>query len=57
VAEGVETHAVAQALRERDCDQIQGFLLGPALEQADFVAWIREGGWARIGASVQPVDD
>ena len=37
VAEGVETPAQAQQLREMGCDTAQGFLWGPATRPADLV--------------------
>ena len=36
VAEGVETHTQLAFLRQRDCDQIQGFLLSPPLPASQF---------------------
>jgi diguanylate cyclase (GGDEF)-like protein len=48
VAEGVESMAVARALHERDCDQIQGFLLGRALDQEAFLEWMESRRWSRI---------
>ncbi len=40
VAEGVETQAQLDFLRERDCDFVQGHLLSPPLPQAGFEALI-----------------
>jgi diguanylate cyclase (GGDEF)-like protein/PAS domain S-box-containing protein len=39
VAEGVETPAQEKFLRERGCDEMQGFLLSPPLPPEEFVAW------------------
>ena len=39
VAEGVETSAQAEFLRERGCDELQGYLLSRPLEPEAFVAW------------------
>ncbi|MEZ5558248.1 MAG: bifunctional diguanylate cyclase/phosphodiesterase [Pseudomonadales bacterium] len=39
VAEGVETEDVARALREIDCDVLQGFFFSPALPVDEFLAW------------------
>ena len=36
VAEGVETHTQLAFLRQRDCDQIQGYLLSPPLPAQQF---------------------
>jgi diguanylate cyclase (GGDEF)-like protein len=42
VAEGIETEEQARFLRLRGCGIGQGFLYGPALPAADFVAMLRE---------------
>jgi EAL domain-containing protein (putative c-di-GMP-specific phosphodiesterase class I) len=39
VAEGVETPAQVGFLRERGCDEMQGYLLSRPLEPAAFVQW------------------
>jgi EAL domain-containing protein (putative c-di-GMP-specific phosphodiesterase class I)/GGDEF domain-containing protein len=39
VAEGVETHAVAEALRAAGCDEAQGYWYARPLEPRDFAAW------------------
>ena len=41
VAEGVETSAQLEALRELGCDQYQGYHFSPALPPAQFEALIR----------------
>jgi diguanylate cyclase (GGDEF)-like protein len=41
VAEGVETEAQLEFLREHRCDEIQGFWLAPPLEAAECPAFIR----------------
>jgi len=41
VAEGVETEAQLQFLRDHRCDEIQGFWLAPPLEAAECPAFIR----------------
>jgi diguanylate cyclase (GGDEF)-like protein/PAS domain S-box-containing protein len=41
VAEGVETPAQQKFLRERGCDEMQGYLLSPPLPPDGFVAWWR----------------
>ena len=40
VAEGVETEAQADALRELGCDVFQGFLFAPPLSEADLAAYL-----------------
>jgi diguanylate cyclase (GGDEF)-like protein/PAS domain S-box-containing protein len=42
IAEGVETLEQAEVLRQQRCTQIQGFLISPPMEQADFEAFIVE---------------
>ena len=44
VAEGVESPAQVQFLREHGCDEIQGFWLAPPLEAAACLAFLRD--WA-----------
>jgi len=43
VAEGVETAAQLEVLRELGCDEYQGFLESPALAAAEFAAKYLEG--------------
>ena len=42
VAEGVETEAQAQLLRELDCDEMQGYLLSRPLPPSDLAAWLHK---------------
>jgi len=44
VAEGVETQAQFQALKELGCDEYQGYHASPALAPAQFAAWCKERG-------------
>ncbi len=41
VAEGVETHAQSQWLREQGCDAQQGYLCGGPMSAAAFEGWLR----------------
>ncbi|MFO1193791.1 MAG: EAL domain-containing protein [Rhodoferax sp.] len=41
VAEGVETLAQADFLRGLGCDELQGYLLSPPLDDARFAAWLQ----------------
>jgi diguanylate cyclase (GGDEF)-like protein/PAS domain S-box-containing protein len=47
VAEGVEAPAQAQFLRDRGCDEMQGYLLSRPLPADEFVAWWRAKGALR----------
>ena len=40
VGEGVEDEAILQALRERHCDVVQGYLLGSAMSSEEFQHWL-----------------
>ncbi len=40
VAEGVESHQVAAALRAAKCDELQGYLYSKPLGPAELVAWV-----------------
>ena len=41
VAEGVESEAQAQLLRELGCEAAQGYWLSRPLDAAAFAAWVR----------------
>jgi len=45
-AEGVERADQASSLRQRGCDQIQGFLVSPAVPPDQLPAMM--GGWSEI---------
>ena len=42
VAEGVETQAQAECLRELGCDEMQGYLLSRPMPPAALVAWMTQ---------------
>jgi diguanylate cyclase (GGDEF)-like protein/PAS domain S-box-containing protein len=44
VAEGVESREAFERLRSLGCDQVQGFLFGPAMSGDELLAWLREHG-------------
>ncbi|MGB4247308.1 MAG: EAL domain-containing protein, partial [Pseudohongiellaceae bacterium] len=44
VAEGVETLAQLEYLREKGCDEIQGYYYSRPLDSAVFSEWLKEGG-------------
>jgi EAL domain-containing protein (putative c-di-GMP-specific phosphodiesterase class I) len=44
VAEGVETPAQLQALRDAGCDACQGYLLGAPMPSGDVAGFLRRGG-------------
>jgi EAL domain-containing protein (putative c-di-GMP-specific phosphodiesterase class I) len=52
VAEGVETQAQLDFLRNKDCDEIQGFWLSPPLETHACLSFIQHWnqGQGRAGA-------
>ncbi|MGI9433927.1 MAG: putative bifunctional diguanylate cyclase/phosphodiesterase [Geminicoccaceae bacterium] len=45
VAEGVETEAQLAALRELDCDMVQGFLIAEPLLNDELADWMRGSPW------------
>jgi len=45
IAEGVETPKQARLLSVLKCDEIQGYLISPALDCADFEAQFLAPGW------------
>jgi diguanylate cyclase (GGDEF)-like protein/PAS domain S-box-containing protein len=53
VAEGVETQAQMEFLRQHHCDEIQGYWLSPAMDAHRCLAFIRN--WTPKGASVTPI--
>jgi len=54
VAEGVENEAVAAALRAAECDELQGYLYGPAMPAAELAGWIarHRGRQARVSTEL-----
>ncbi len=42
IAEGVETQEQFEILKELGCDEIQGYLYSPPLQNNDFIKWVRE---------------
>jgi EAL domain-containing protein (putative c-di-GMP-specific phosphodiesterase class I) len=60
-AEGVETCAQADALRELKCDQLQGFLFGRPQPATEVAATILRGvatkGQAKLETAAQPRSD
>jgi diguanylate cyclase (GGDEF)-like protein len=54
VAEGVESLAAWNALRELGCDQVQGFFLSRPLAEADLLIWLRTREARRNEAGLVP---
>jgi diguanylate cyclase (GGDEF)-like protein len=57
IAEGVETEACLQQLRELGCDMAQGFLISGPLRRRTLEGWLRESKWgfgADAGAALSP---
>jgi EAL domain-containing protein (putative c-di-GMP-specific phosphodiesterase class I) len=48
VAEGVETQAELDLVRECQCDELQGYLLARPMPAAGFAAWIRAGNALKV---------
>jgi diguanylate cyclase (GGDEF)-like protein/PAS domain S-box-containing protein len=44
VAEGVEDGDTLDELRRLQCDEVQGYLIGPPMTAADFARWLQERG-------------
>jgi diguanylate cyclase len=50
-AEGIETKAIADRLRNHGCDMAQGYFFAPAMPEAEFEAWVRREAKANVAAS------
>ena len=50
-AEGIETKAVADRLRNHGCDMAQGYYFAPAMPAAEFEAWVRKEAATNVAAS------
>ena len=44
VAEGVEDDAILDELRRLQCDEVQGYLIGPPMTADAFASWLQQGG-------------
>jgi diguanylate cyclase (GGDEF)-like protein/PAS domain S-box-containing protein len=47
VAEGVEDGATLDELRRLECDEVQGYLIGPPMTADAFAGWLHQGGHDR----------
>jgi EAL domain-containing protein (putative c-di-GMP-specific phosphodiesterase class I) len=47
VAEGVEDAETLDELRRLQCDEVQGYFIGPPMTAGDFAAWLQQGGYDR----------
>lgn len=45
VAEGVENQEVLDALREMECDQVQGYFISHPLQHSELEAWVSTTAW------------
>ncbi|GEM_PF-85114 len=54
VAEGVETEAVMQRLKDLGCDDAQGYFISRPLPLADFLAWLRRPREAAAATGATP---
>jgi diguanylate cyclase len=50
-AEGIETKAVADRLRNHGCDMAQGYFFAPAMPEAEFEAWVRREAAPNVAAT------
>jgi diguanylate cyclase (GGDEF)-like protein len=48
VAEGVETQAIFDRLKEMCCDMAQGYLISKPLSAAEFMEWVSESPWISV---------
>jgi diguanylate cyclase (GGDEF)-like protein/PAS domain S-box-containing protein len=58
VAEGVEDEATLAELRRLQCDEVQGYLIGPPMTADAFGSWLEQGGHERedvAAATPQPL--
>jgi EAL domain-containing protein (putative c-di-GMP-specific phosphodiesterase class I) len=58
VAEGVEDDATLDELRRLQCDEVQGYLIGPPMTPDAFARWLEQGGHERddlAAATQQPL--
>lgn len=45
VAEGVEDAETLDELRQLQCDEVQGYLIGPPMSARDFAEWLQRRGY------------
>lgn len=57
VAEGVEDGDTLEELRRLQCDEVQGYLIGPPMTAAAFASWLRQGGHDLSGALASAEQD
>jgi diguanylate cyclase (GGDEF)-like protein/PAS domain S-box-containing protein len=53
VAEGVEDDATLEELRRLQCDEVQGYRIGPPMTADAFARWLAQGGHERMAAATQ----
>jgi EAL domain-containing protein (putative c-di-GMP-specific phosphodiesterase class I) len=47
VAEGVEDDETLEDLGRLECDEVQGYLIGPPMTADAFASWLQQGGHDR----------
>jgi diguanylate cyclase (GGDEF)-like protein/PAS domain S-box-containing protein len=58
-AEGVENDETLDELRRLQCDEVQGYLIGPPMTADAFASWLQQGGHDRrpdMGGDDRPLD-
>lgn len=54
VAEGVESHAIYDRLRDLGCDNAQGYYIARPMPFEQVEAWLKDSCWSKPSAGVAP---
>ena len=57
VAEGVEDVETLDELRRLQCDEVQGYLIGPPMTARDFAEWLQQRGHDRRQDAVSAIEE